>query len=44
MSGYTPHTDADIASMLDFLGLSSLDELFSVVPEALRLAGGAKLP
>jgi glycine dehydrogenase subunit 1 len=44
MSGYTPHTDADIASMLGFLGLSSLDELFTVVPEALRLAGGLDLP
>src|ERR1700722_13136389 len=30
--------------MLEFLGLSSLDELFSVVPEALRLAGGLDLP
>jgi len=44
MSGYTPHTDADVASMLGFLGLSSLDELFAVVPEALRLAGGLDLP
>src|SRR5438067_11858810 len=26
--------------MLDFIGLSSLDELFAAVPEALRLAGG----
>ncbi len=43
VSGYTPHTDADVASMLDFLGLPSLDELFSVVPEALRLAGGLDL-
>ena len=30
--------------MLEFLGLSSLDELFSVVPEALRLAGGLDIP
>ncbi|CAN5156515.1 aminomethyl-transferring glycine dehydrogenase subunit GcvPA [soil metagenome] len=37
MAGYIPHTDAEIATMLGFLGLSSLDELFSVVPEALRL-------
>ena len=34
---YVPHTDAEVASMLRFLGLGSLDELFSVVPEALRL-------
>jgi len=44
VSGYTPHTDADITSMLGFLGLSSLDELFDVVPAALRLAGGLDLP
>jgi glycine dehydrogenase subunit 1 len=44
MSGYAPHTEAEVASMLGFLGLSSLDELFDVVPEALRLAGGLDLP
>jgi glycine dehydrogenase subunit 1 len=44
MAGYAPHTDAEITSMLGFLGLSSLDELFDVVPEALRLAGGLDLP
>jgi glycine dehydrogenase subunit 1 len=44
MSGYSPHTEAEIASMLGFLGLSSLDELFDVVPDALRLAGGLDLP
>ncbi len=43
VSGYTPHTDAEVASMLGFLGLSSLDDLFAVVPEALRLAGGLDL-
>jgi glycine dehydrogenase subunit 1 len=43
MSGYAPHTDAEIASMLGFLGLSSLDDLFDVVPAALRLAGGLDL-
>ena len=44
MAGYAPHTEAEVASMLGFLGLSSLDELFDVVPEALRLAGGLDLP
>ncbi len=29
--------------MLEFLGLSSLDELFASIPEALRLAGGTGL-
>ncbi len=38
MADYVPHTDAEVESMLAFLGLASLDELFSVVPEALRLA------
>jgi glycine dehydrogenase subunit 1 len=44
MAGYSPHTDAEVASMLAFLGLSSLDDLFAVVPDALRLAGGLDLP
>jgi glycine dehydrogenase subunit 1 len=43
MAGYTPHTDEEIAAMLAMLGLASLDELFAVVPEALRLAGGLDL-
>ena len=37
---FVPHTDAEIAEMLAFMGLSSVDELFDVVPAALRLAGG----
>jgi len=36
MPGYWPHTDAEIASMLQQLGLVSLDELFVTVPETLR--------
>ena len=40
MGHFVPHTDADLQRMLSDIGLSSLDELFSVVPEALRLAGG----
>jgi glycine dehydrogenase subunit 1 len=44
VSGYTPHTEGEIASMLGFLGLSSLDELFAAVPSALQLAGGTGLP
>ncbi len=40
MGHYVPHTDAEIGEMLATLGLSSLDELFSTVPEALRLAAG----
>jgi glycine dehydrogenase subunit 1 len=41
---YVPHTDAEIEAMLAFLGLSSLDELFSVIPEALRLTSPLALP
>jgi len=37
---YVPHTDAEIAAMLASIGLSSVDELFSAIPEALRLASG----
>ncbi|HLG92060.1 MAG TPA: aminomethyl-transferring glycine dehydrogenase subunit GcvPA [Acidimicrobiales bacterium] len=44
MGHWVPHTDEEIQAMLGFIGLSSLDELFSVVPEALRLAGGLDLP
>ena len=44
MADYLPHTDEDIAEMLGFLGLGSLDELFAAVPAALRVAGGLALP
>jgi glycine dehydrogenase subunit 1 len=42
-AGFVPHTDAEVASMLADLGLTSVDELFSVVPEVLRLAGALDL-
>jgi glycine dehydrogenase subunit 1 len=41
---YVAHTDAEIAEMLAFLGLSELDELFAEIPEALRLSAGLELP
>jgi glycine dehydrogenase subunit 1 len=40
MADYLPHTDEDVASMLDFLGMDSLDDLFAHIPEAVRLSGG----
>jgi glycine dehydrogenase subunit 1 len=40
---FVPHTDAELEAMLADLGLSSLDELFAVVPDVLRLAGGLDL-
>jgi len=41
---YVPHTDAEIDVMLSALGLTSVEELFASVPQALRLAGGLDLP
>jgi glycine dehydrogenase subunit 1 len=40
MADYLPHTDEDLAQMLSFIGLTSLDELFAAVPAALRISGG----
>jgi glycine dehydrogenase subunit 1 len=40
---FVPHTDAEIADMLSFLGLEDLDDLFAEIPEGLRLAGGLDL-
>src|SRR5919205_487839 len=40
MGHFVPHTDGEVAEMLASMGLDSVDELFSVIPEALRLAGG----
>src|SRR5688500_4467927 len=44
MPSYVPHTAAEIDEMLAFIGLSSIDQLFDAVPQALRLAGGLDLP
>ncbi|MBV8463820.1 MAG: hypothetical protein JO368_11030, partial [Acidimicrobiales bacterium] len=43
MGHYIPHTTDEIEAMLAFLGLSSLDELFAVIPEAIRLQGALEL-
>ncbi len=43
MGNYVPHTDEEVASMLAFLGLSSLEELFDVVPTAIRLQRALEL-
>ena len=40
---FVPHTAAEVAEMLAFMGLSTVEELFDVVPAALRLAGGLDL-
>ena len=43
MGHFVPHTDAELSAMLADIGLSTVDDLFQVVPEALRLAGGLDL-
>ncbi len=43
MGTYIPHTDDEVETMLAFLGLSSVDELFAVVPQALRLQRSLEL-
>jgi glycine dehydrogenase subunit 1 len=41
---YLPHTDEEIASMLDVVGAESLDDLFAAVPPSCRRTGGMTLP
>jgi glycine dehydrogenase subunit 1 len=41
---YLPHTDEEIASMLQTVGKDNLDELFSTVPEDCRSTGTLNLP
>jgi glycine dehydrogenase subunit 1 len=43
MADYLPHTSDDVASMLDFLGMDSLDDLFAHIPAAVRLANGLEI-
>jgi glycine cleavage system P protein (glycine dehydrogenase) subunit 1 len=43
VGNYVPHTDEEVASMLAFLGLGSLDELFDAVPPAIRLQRALEL-
>ena len=44
MADYLAHTPDEVSSMLAFLGLASLDELFAHIPAAVRLASGSALP
>jgi glycine cleavage system P protein (glycine dehydrogenase) subunit 1 len=43
VADYLPHTADEVDEMLAFLGLSTLEELFSHVPASVRLAGGLDL-
>jgi glycine dehydrogenase subunit 1 len=44
LSRYTSATDADRRSMLDAIGVDSIDELFATVPEGVRLERELDLP
>ncbi len=41
---YLPHTDVDVQQMLDQIGVSNIDELFSGIPEDCRLKKPLDLP
>ena len=43
MADYLPHTAEDVAEMLAFLGMDSLDHLFAHIPPAVRLANGLEI-
>ena len=44
MADYAPHTDADIATMLEVLGHEHLDDLFKHIPAHLRPSTALDLP
>lgn len=41
---FFPHTEEDLKQMLEKSGVSSLDELYADVPEAIRFKGDYDLP
>jgi glycine dehydrogenase subunit 1 len=41
---FTPHTDAEVSEMLATIGVSSIDELFSAIPEMFKVQGRLNLP
>ncbi len=41
---YFPHTEADLAAMLEKIGVKSLEDLYAEVPESIRFKGEYKLP
>jgi glycine dehydrogenase subunit 1 len=41
---YAPQTDDDVREMLERCGVATLDDLFSTIPEPVRLEGGLDLP
>ena len=43
MADYLPHTESEVAEMLDFLGMESMEQLFAHIPAAVRLSGDLAL-
>lgn len=41
---FIPHTDADVAAMLNSIGVASIDRLFDEIPGELRADGLARMP
>ncbi|MGZ4104762.1 MAG: glycine dehydrogenase, partial [Actinomycetota bacterium] len=41
---FAPHTERDVQGMLATIGVSSIDDLFEVIPEKIRLGGGLPIP
>jgi glycine dehydrogenase subunit 1 len=41
---YFPHTDDDLQSMLEVVGVDSVDALYAQIPECIRFRGDYKLP
>lgn len=41
---FIPHTEEDVSQMLDFLGVSSINDLFSEIPPSLRLGDLTAIP
>ena len=41
---YLPHTPADVAAMLEAVGMASLDDLFAHIPASCRMSGDLDLP
>lgn len=41
---FTPHTDADVTTMLNRIGLETVDDLFAHLPERVRVVGDLDLP
>lgn len=44
MTAYIPHTEQDIAEMLDRIGVDSVEALLAEIPEALRVKGELDVP